>query len=195
MLNLPKKVRLLAHLSTAAKPKTWDQIQSNWGNFIQQKTIPNTLRWNSAFQHYRECRNTGSDFSPLDFCLCFFSLWQMRWEKTEEEGGCFEAEMRRRMEKRDSLAWCNACQCVCVRRAAQVSGFYLSEGKHWGMHTSGQMQILRPGCKSYRVLQSTCVYVSDRDKGRCSASLRLRMWEYFIVRSKTKERETNPPMV
>lgn len=65
----------------------------------------------SAVQGYQY---TGSDFSPLDFYLCFFSLWQMRWEKMEEERECFEAEMRRRMEKRDSLAWCNACQCLCA---------------------------------------------------------------------------------
>lgn len=53
---------------------------------------------------------------------------------------------------------------VYVHCVVQVSGFYLSEGRHWGMHTSGQMRILRPRCKSYHVLQSTCVCFWHRQR-------------------------------
>lgn len=43
-----------------------------------------------------------------------------------------------------------------------------------------------------RVHVCTCLTETKRDALRL---LRLRTWEYFIVRSKAKERETNPPMV
>lgn len=158
------------------------QIQPGLAGAIlsTRKTIPSMFRWNSAFQQYRE-RGTQGATSPLWISVSVslaFDKWDgRRWRR---EGNVLKQKWEGGW-KRGILGLDVMHASVCVHCVAQVSGFYLSEGKHWGMHTSGQMQILRPRCKSHHVLQSTCVYVSDRDKVRCSMCLWVNMWEYFIV--------------
>lgn len=80
---------------------------------LYYQTIPNIFRWNSGVPHSSAGVALHSEQFP-DFCLCFFSLWQMGWGKMEEARECFEVETRRRVQK-DSLAWCNACQYLCAQ--------------------------------------------------------------------------------
>lgn len=164
MLNI--KILLLVNLFVAAKPKTWHPTQSDRHNFIQQKSIPNMFRWNSASQQYRESGTQGAT-SPLWISVSVslaFDKWDgRRWRR---KGNVFRPKWEGGWKR--GILWLDVMHAtVCVHCAVQVSGFYLSEGKQWGMHTSGQMQTLRPCCKSYHVLQSTCKSVSVKDKERC----------------------------
>lgn len=145
------KIVLLVNLCFAAQPKIWYPTRADWGNFIHQKTIPNMFRWNSAFQQYRECSTRGAS-SPLWISVSVslaFDKWDgRRWRR---KGNVLKQKWEGGWKR--GILWLDVMHAsVCVHCVVQVSGFYLSEGKHWGMHTSGQMQILRPRCKSYHVL-------------------------------------------
>lgn len=103
---------------------------------------------------------TVSNFQISVFVSLAFDKWDGgRWRRRgnvsrlKREGVC----------KR--ILWLDVMHAsICVHSVAQVSGFYLSKGRHWGIHTSGQMQMLAVNHNLYsKVNACMCLTETKRD--------------------------------
>lgn len=127
-------IMFLVKLFIAAVPKISHQTQPGWGNFIRRKTIPNIFQWNSASQQSGDSCAEGAT-SPLWISVSVslaFDKWNgRRWRR---KGNVFR--QKREGGWKRGILWLDVIHAsVCVQCVLQVIGFYLSEGRHWGIHT------------------------------------------------------------